>query len=226
MDIVKYYIVAATVVELAPTLAYCKKKYISKNDFYITNKNIQVHIIISGIGGATTIHNLHKQNVQDGVVIQAGIAGSYNYNIALGNVFTISADRFADVGAEDNETYLDIYDIGLEDKNNSPYTNGWLFNTELPYPMYFRGLSNVTSITVNRATGKQSTIDYYTKAYRPTLESMEGAAVHLYCLENSLPFIQLRSVSNYITIRDKSGWQIPLAIKNLNEYLIDFLETL
>jgi futalosine hydrolase len=38
-----------------------------------------------------------------------------------------------------------------------------------------------------------------------------------------IPFLQLRSVSNYVEIRDKSKWNIPLAVKQLNDKLKELI---
>ena len=45
---------------------------------------------------------------------------------------------------------------------------------------------------------------------------MEGAALHYVCLSEKIPFLQLRSVSNYVGERDKSKWALREAIMNLN----------
>jgi futalosine hydrolase len=45
-------------------------------------------------------------------------------------------------------------------------------------------------------------------------------------LQENIPFVQLRAVSNYVEIRDKSKWNIPLAVENLNIQLIEFIKTL
>lgn len=37
--------------------------------------------------------------------------------------------------------------------------------------------------------------------------------------------IQIRAISNYVEKRDKSKWNMPLAINNLNEFLIEFVKT-
>jgi len=62
--------------------------------------------------------------------------------------------------------------------------------------------------------------------YNPAVESMEGAAFHYACLLEKIPFFQLRSISNYVEVRDKSKWKIPLAIQQLNENLITYIEHL
>jgi futalosine hydrolase len=42
----------------------------------------------------------------------------------------------------------------------------------------------------------------------------------------TIPFIQIRAVSNYVGERDKSKWKTQEAIYNLNETLLEFLDAL
>jgi futalosine hydrolase len=55
---------------------------------------------------------------------------------------------------------------------------------------------------------------------------MEGAALHYVCRQTHTPFIQIRSTSNYIGIRDKTQWKIKEAIGNLNQTLLQYVEQL
>lgn len=64
------------------------------------------------------------------------------------------------------------------------------------------------------------------KKYDPTIESMEGAALHYVCREFNIPFIQLRAISNYVGERDKSNWKIQEAIENLNQTILRFIDKL
>jgi len=41
-----------------------------------------------------------------------------------------------------------------------------------------------------------------------------------------IPFIQLRSISNYIAERDKTKWDMRKSIANLNGALIDLVKTI
>jgi len=41
-----------------------------------------------------------------------------------------------------------------------------------------------------------------------------------------IPFIQLRSISNYIAERDKTKWDMKKSIINLNKELVRLIETL
>ena len=46
---------------------------------------------------------------------------------------------------------------------------------------------------------------------------MEGAAVMMVCEKFKIKSIQIRAISNLVERRNKEKWNIPLAIKRLNE---------
>jgi futalosine hydrolase len=48
---------------------------------------------------------------------------------------------------------------------------------------------------------------------------MEGAAFFMAFNQTNCYVIQLRSISNYVEKRNKEKWNMPLAIKNLNDCL-------
>ena len=58
------------------------------------------------------------------------------------------------------------------------------------------------------------------------VESMEGAALHYVCLKEKIPFLQIRSVSNYIGERNKKNWNMKESIANLNLELIKIITTI
>lgn len=62
--------------------------------------------------------------------------------------------------------------------------------------------------------------------YNPEIETMEGAAVFFVCLKEGIPFFELRSISNMVEPRDINNWNIPLALKNLNQTLQNIFEDL
>jgi nucleoside phosphorylase len=55
---------------------------------------------------------------------------------------------------------------------------------------------------------------------------MEGAALFHACLTLGVPFLELRAVSDLVGPRDKAAWDIPGAIKVLNEHLVRVVDTL
>jgi futalosine hydrolase len=79
---------------------------------------------------------------------------------------------------------------------------------------------------VNEITTDPARIGWLQQNGSPVVESMEGGALHYVCLQEGLPFLQLRSVSNDVGIRDKTKWNIPLAIGELNKKLTGLLNEL
>ena len=176
----------------------------------------QYDVLITGIGAHATIYQLLKKIQQNkpSLIIQAGIAGSFDTSIPLTTPLIVQQDRFADLGVQEQDQWNDVFDMELQKPNIPPYTNGWLLNPH-QHLLNASALQKVTSISINEVTTSAQRIQQFSKKYRPTIESMEGAAFHFVCLQENIPFIQLRTVSNYVGQRDKSRWQMKEALQNL-----------
>jgi futalosine hydrolase len=74
--------------------------------------------------------------------------------------------------------------------------------------------------------GNEDSIRTITNLFSPDIESMEGAAFFRGCNRLSENYFQVRAVSNYVEKRDKSKWDIPLAINNLNNFCITLINDL
>jgi Nucleoside phosphorylase len=154
-------------------------------------------------------------------VIQYGIAGAYCENLGIGEVVVVASEQLGDTGVEDQERFLDIFDMGFIDVDQPPFKNKKLHN---PYPSMFPPhLKSVSSLTVNCATGADTT---YCKrrSMNCDIESMEGAALHYVCLQKNIPFLQFRAISNYVGRRNKEAWDVPLALNNLHYELCQFIK--
>ncbi|SHG96849.1 futalosine hydrolase [Pedobacter caeni] len=173
-------------------------------------------ILITGVGMTATAFALgkHLSGIYN-LVLNLGIAGSFDPTIPLGTVLNIVTDEFSELGAEDKDAFLSIETLGFGKSSYRAHNN--LLHSSLS------GLSKVKGITVNTVHGTQHSIDDIKNRLKPVTESMEGAAV-LYCCENEgIPCLQIRSISNYVEPRNKESWKIGPAIKNLNEWAIGFL---
>jgi futalosine hydrolase len=183
------------------------------------------NVLITGVGMVATTYALtkHFQSNEYDLVLQVGVAGSYDTNLKLGDLVFVTSDQYGDFGAEDHDQYLDIFDMGLLDKNADPFTDGRLFTTLLPVHNHIK-LPQVCGLTVNTVSGKESTIERRRNMFKCAVESMEGAAFHEVCMRENVPFAQVRAVSNYVTLRDKSQWRMKEAIDNLNQWLVNFID--
>ena len=206
----KLYIAAATIMEIEPL---------------IESPMMQDHqLVITGVGSVATAYLLTKmiKDHKPDLIIQAGIAGGFDTNLKLGEVLIIKRDRIADLGVEEKEQWNDLVDLGLARENDAPFNGGWLVNNHKDLEKY--GLRIANAVTINEITTNEKRIGILKAKYHPAVESMEGAAFHFVCLQEKIPFIQLRAVSNYVGERDKSKWKMDLAIKNLNLELAKIID--
>lgn len=225
-------IVSATHNEIAPLIATLEKRknpaYLYNNPYvyYLRFLNTEVDIIIAGIGITSTTYHLTKllalQDRKYNFVINAGIAGSFTKELKLGEVVEVVTDCFSDLGIEDGETFIPLFNSGLSSptppfNNNGEVSPACFINKHIP-------LQKVKGITVNTVHGNEVTIEKVKKQLNPDIESMEGAAFFYCCLSENIPCIQIRAISNYVEKRNKENWEINLAIRNLNEILIQFFE--
>ena len=214
-------LVAATAGEIAPFLEHYRN---SDKSLFV---DVNIDVLITGIGLTATSYHLtrHFCLKKPDLVIQAGIAGSFDKRISLGTVMTVKKDAIADEMVLESKKLKTKFDLNLASPHQFPYTKGWLEN---PYKKMLKriGLKSATSISVNQISTDKQTIKLYEKKFNPVLESMEGAAFHYCCLMSNVPFLQIRGVSNYISERDKKKWKTKESISNLNLVLIKLFENL
>lgn len=188
--------------------------------------NTGTDVLISGVGLPSAMYHLQKrmQQIDYDLIIQAGIAGSFNRGIELGQTLWVKQDSFGDLGTEEKEIFSPVFDSGLADKNEFPFTNGWLLNeSEVTKKIEFNAAK---AVTVNKVTDSRLQEQQIISHFDPDIESMEGAALHYVCLQENIPFLQLRTVSNYVGERDKTKWKMKEAIMNLNTELIKLINEL
>lgn len=212
-------IVAATEPEIAGFLRFLEANFRTITPRVFQNDQYTIEILISGVGMMASAFQLSARlaTQQYDAALQAGIAGCFDTEIPLGTVLGVSAESYGDLGAEDKENYLDIFELGLLPQDRYPFEQGCLPNPR-PY-LGGAGLRMVPAISVNTVSGNAATIAARAGRYQALLESMEGIAFHYACRQYQIPFLQIRAVSNYVTPRDRSAWQIGPAIANLNQFL-------
>lgn len=214
-------VVSATILEIKPFIQHCRIS--NKLDFI----DLQLDFLITGVGSLNTSYALmkHLQVKKPDVIIMAGIAGSLSTKLQLGDVVVIKDEALADLAVQEKDGYKDVFDLKLLAPNQFPYTKKKLVN---PFSVLMERilLPQVSSVTVNQITSSKKTAELYHKKYKATIENMEGAALHLVCIKENIPFVQIRSISNYVGQRNKKKWQLKEAVQNLNAELIRLVESL
>ncbi len=214
-------ITAATVAEWMPA-------FLAMNPLYTgESQRIKVQFHQSGVGMLASAVSLTQMTLEDkpDLVIQAGIAGTFDASLALGKVVVIREESLGDMGVEEDGKWKDIFDLKLEKSSYPPFERRKLVNPWLPKYNLLK-LPEVSAVTINTiSTGKEK-IRQLTKKYDPVTESMEGAALHYICRQSNIPFIQIRAISNYVGERNKANWKIKESIASLNEVLLKYVDKL
>ncbi len=181
-------------------------------------------VLITGVGVPFTQYHLQKrlQQVDYDMIIQAGFAGAFTDELKLGETVVVKQDTFGDLGMEEAHGFHSIFETPFADKDEFPFSDGWLVNTDewLNSTVY----KKVNAITVNKVSDDELLKQQRIHTFRPAIETMEGAALHYVCLQEKVPFLQLRTISNYVGIRDKTQWKMKESVENLNAALNDIIK--
>jgi len=207
---------AATSFEIQPTI-----DHLNRNE-----PSVSVTSLITGVGGLATSYALTRQigASRPDIVVQAGIAGCFS-DKAAGEVLVVSEEVLADLGVWEDQRFKSLFDLKLADPDNFPFSGGLLVNPHASL-LALTGLEPVRGMTVNEITTDAARMSWHQQNTAAVVESMEGGPFHYVCLQSGIPFLQMRAVSNAVGVRDKTKWNIPLAIARLNEELIVLLEKL
>lgn len=212
-------LVAATSPEIAPAL-----EWLQRNEFR-TKSGTAVQVVITGIGSMQTTYRLMEaiHHRRPDAILQAGIAGSFSHTCPPGSLIIVQEESTGDLGVEENGVFRDIFDMKLQQPGEFPFTDKALLN---PYTSTWAHLDLpfVKGVTVNEVTTSPQRISMLQQNYSAIVESMEGAAFHYVALQQKIPFLQLRAVSNMVGERNKKNWLMKESIAILNQQLIDILQ--
>ncbi len=213
-------VVSATEFEVKPLLGFLGIAIptIGMHNANIDFEDKEIQVLITGVGMVNTALMMGR-HLKDGydLIINVGVCGAFDKNLELGELVHITEDVLSEMGAEDGGEFLKY------DQLNILGQHVFSENSKDSYLMIDL-LKKVNGITVNTVHGNDVSIENVKQLYHPDVESMEGAAFFAACLGTKGNSIQIRAISNYVEKRDKDKWQMPLAIKNLNDFLITFIK--
>ncbi len=214
-------IVVATEQEIAPFIAEFDSNM--RGSVFEVN-GVNAEVLITGVGIANTAYSLGKRLVSGktpiDLLINVGICGSFRPELTTGTVVNVTQDCLAYFGVEDGDAFITAHELNLVNENETVFKNSELFESSL-----ISNLPKVKGITVNTGHGNKESIMRTAELYSPDVESMEGAAFMMACTKEDLPYFQLRAISNPIEQRNTDNWNIPLALKNLNDTLISLIDS-
>ena len=186
---------------------------------------LRVDLLITGYGSVFTSFYLTRTlntNNYD-LAINAGVAGSFDYFLEQGFVVNVIRDQFADLGFEDKNGFYTLGEKEMLIEDSFPFTGETMHSLGNFEIDEVDSLIPVKAITVNTIQGSQEEIQRLKTKYKAEIETMDGAAFFYVCLMEKVPFLQIRSVSNFVEIPRVENWYLPLALKNLTKSTMDIL---
>jgi len=207
-------ITAATAMELDFLLARSVEK---EGLRIIENNNTTFTLLVSGIGSALTAFSIGKilQHQTFDAAYQLGIAGSFKEDLLVGSVVKVSSDVFADLCLSDNGK--PIHEASFSDFRTLPFIEGKLIPDSYIYIK--TDLPEASAITVNSVTATAEKCTFWQQRYNPGVETMEGAAFYYACMKENIPCVQIRAVSNMVSIGNNK-WKTRESIENIASFFL------
>ena len=177
--------------------------------------------LVTGIGPVATVYaimNYLASNGKPDLVINIGIAGSYNEQLPPGSVVVPLSDRFADLGVASGRQFIPISRAGIDISDNYTPSGEYYADSDLAGRMS-AGIRPVRAVTLSTTTGSSEVRNMISAEFKADIESMEGAAVYYVCNMEKIPCLGLRAVSNMVGPRDRSSWKVEMALEKLSEAL-------
>ncbi len=216
-------IIAATPPELSGLLDY----YGLETDFGLCplpDHALNIDLLFTGAGSVATVYELSKQIASYKLAVQMGIAGSFGKGHAIGDIVRVKYDAFADFGAWDNQGFHPFKKETFGFLERHPFKNAFLHeNCKISIPS-LDSLDRVGAITVNSLNTDARVNQMRKNQFNADIETMEGAAFFYVALQEKIPFVQIRAISNYVGERNQENWDIPLAVKVLSDAALQLIE--
>ncbi|AET66483.1 futalosine nucleosidase [Desulfosporosinus orientis DSM 765] len=174
-------------------------------------------VLLGGVGpvaaGVNTSRALAAANYN--LVISAGFAGGFPNRAEVGSVVVGTEIVAADLGAETPEGFSSLNELGFgstcirTDKGLVDYVTKALVKAKLR-------VFNGPVLTVSTVTGTAETAkEMMARIPRAAAEAMEGYGVGFAALDQGLPVIEVRAISNMVGPRNRSAWRIREALEVL-----------
>jgi len=225
----KILIVAATEAEVNPLNEKLRQDTGDYSGFrHLAAAGITADILVSGIGMVAMAWATGRQLQREkyDLVLNVGIAGSFNPDIPVGSVVNVVEDSFPEMGAETGDGFLGISEMGFEEFDSPPYRKGILSNQTDFQRFGLEKLPRAKGITSNTIHGSAASVQNIVRQFHPDVETMEGAAFLFVCRKEKLPCAQIRAISNMVEVRNRAAWKVDQAIRRLTETVMDTFEIL
>lgn len=198
-----------------------------------------VSLLLAGPGQVNTVQALTAaiEWQRPACIIQTGCAGAFKRaGIQIGDIAIASEEIDAHLGIESQLPGIPVaplpFSIGCY--GGCEIKNHYVLNPELAQKaqsMIRQEMSamNLTVelgpfLSVSTLTASDLRADQYYDAYRVIMESMEGAGASHVAMHYGIPFLEIRSASNWVGKRDREQWNLPLAFERSQKAVVTLIK--
>lgn len=188
--------------------------------------DVQLAGVGSAAAAASTARILATAADSYDLVISAGIGGGFPGLAEIGTIVVASAITAADLGAETQEGFTSVDELGFGSSRIAVQAE---LAARLTGALQVAGVSVQSGpiVTVTTATGTAATAEAIAgRVPGACAEAMEGFGVATAAEQAGLPVLEIRGISNPVGPRDRSAWRIGDALAALEAAFTQLQEVL
>ena len=192
---------------------------------FVTTINNDIDVLISGVGTFQTAYHLTRalMECEYKMVLTAGIAGDYDPDRPLHQIFSVERSTFADCGFETADgQYQPIIGSKFLDDDTPQFQSGYIINSKADT----LGLTLATANTVSRTCTEPINVKKILCRHPADLETMESAAFSYICAMQHVPYAEIRCTSNHIVPKKEEPWMIKEAVEVLGKAVEEAVKTI
>ena len=194
-----------------------------------------VVLIETGIGAVNTAQALTValQEIDPELVLQIGIGGAYlGTGLNVGDLALATEENYGDLGvitpagwSPADEIGIPVLSIDRDYYNTYPIDPALVARAQHILEQSGECVVQGPFVTVQQCTGREDIGNELAARFNAICENMEGAAAAHICTLYTVPFLELRAISNRVEDRNKDAWDIPRAVQSVQIAARKFVES-
>lgn len=194
----------------------------------------EVIFAVTGIGkvNAACASTLLLERFSPPLLINTGCGGAFpGSGLEVGDLAIASSECLADEGVETPKGWkgLDLIGIPVCQSAGERIFNEIPVTRELVEPALKKAhdhgyrAAQGRFLTVSTCSGTTARGRELSERFPGICENMEGGAVALVAHIYGVPFLEVRGISNPVTDRNLSQWNLPLALRTAQQFMLEYL---
>ncbi|MDQ7032166.1 MAG: futalosine hydrolase [Desulfonauticus sp.] len=189
--------------------------------------NAKVYFLVTGISvlNSAFFLPLALQEHCFDLVINLGLAGSFSEQIPLGDIVLCKQEIWPEFGVlTEQGVKKELLKFFLWEQKQKIDNRLDLHPSQVLKTMSLDlpSCKQVVSLTVSTVTGTKKQAHYLKEKFQADIENMEGFALAYGCAIFKIPFLELRTISNFVGPKTDKSWDVQKAFKSLGR-LREFL---